>query len=244
MEENSKFEFIRINSDNKQLDLLSDFHQNICKSSFNEHELESFDIWKYELENDFMTFFILVLFDNKVVGGLAYEVYTNSACIMITYVAIDKNFRGTGLSKILINEAIKDINALNISIILIEVIIPEDQNGINRQKIWTKLNFTPTDIVYTHPAYLKWKPYQIAVYNPNQIENLTIDLKTIELFLIEYFNHIIKNNIDNNNDDDKSEINSVILILHKIINDVIIANNSKWKDSVTKLPRIASLTLE
>lgn len=230
MEINSKFEFIRINPNNKRLDLLSDFYFNVCKTSFDEHELESYDIWKYELENDFMTFFIVVVHENKVVGGLAYEVYTKSSCVMITYIAIDKSCRGTGLSKLLINETINDIKLLNISIILIEVVVPEDQSGIERQKIWTKLNFTPTDIVYTHPAYLKWKPYQIAVYNPEQKENVIIDLKTIESFLIEYFYHILKNNTENNNNvNDKSEINSIIFILHKIINGSIVANNNKWK---------------
>jgi ribosomal protein S18 acetylase RimI-like enzyme len=227
MEINSNFKFIRINRNNKQLDLLSNFYFNICKIAFDEHELERYDDWKYELENNFITFFILVLYENNVVGGLAYEIYKKHSCAMITYIAINNNYRGSGLSKKLLNEAIHDIQLLKINIILIEVAVPESNNDINaitRQKIWSKLNFTPTNIIYTLPGYLKWKPYQIAIYNSKHKENISINKKVMFLFLTEYFLHILEDSKD------KSEIQIIQNIMNNTIDNTIIANDNKWKN--------------
>ena len=143
------YKFIRVNSSNMRFDLLHDFYYKICKHAFNEHELESYDDWEYVLQNNYMTFFIIIVHDNNVIGGIVYEVYKKSSCTMLTYIAIDEKYRGTGLSKKLLNETINDIKMLQIDIILIEVAVPNSNpDSITRQHIWKKLNFTPTDIVY------------------------------------------------------------------------------------------------
>jgi hypothetical protein len=225
MEDHSNFRYVRINQNNKQLDLLSNFYFNICKIAFDEHELERYDDWINELENNF-TFFILVLHQNNVIGGIAYEIYKKYACTMITYIAINDNYRGCGLAKKLLNEAIHDIQLLKINIILIEVAVPLSNNdieAITRQKIWTKLNFMPSNIIYTHPGYLKWKPYQIAIYNPKHKKNIKINKKFMFSFLTEYFLHILKNN------EDKSEILSIKNTMNEMIDNTIIANDDKWK---------------
>lgn len=218
------YQFVRVNSSNMRFDLLHDFYHNICKKAFNEHELESYDDWEYVLENNYMTFFIIILHDNNVIGGIVYEVYKKSSCAMLTYIAIDEKYRGTGLSKRLLNETINDIRLLQIDIILIEVAVPNNNpDAVTRQHIWKKLNFTPTDIVYVHPGYLKWHPYQVAIYNPDCKESIEINKKTIEIFLTEYFGQILED------DEDKSDINTVQIVLNSTQEAVIIAKANNWQ---------------
>jgi GNAT superfamily N-acetyltransferase len=217
------YQFIRVNSSNMRFDLLHDFYYKICKNAFNEHELESYNDWEYVLENNYMTYFIIIVQNNTVIGGIVYEVYRQSSCTMLTYIAIDDKYRGTGLSKRLLNETINDIKLLQIKIILIEVAVPyNNPDAITRQHIWKKLNFTPTDIVYVHPGYLKWHPYQVAIYNPDCKEIIEINKKTMELFLTEYFGQILED------DEDKSDINTVQIVLNSTQDTVVIAKTSNW----------------
>lgn len=219
----SQYSFIRVNTKNIRFDLLHDFYFCICKKAFNEHELESYDDWEYVLQNQYMTFFIIIVHENKVVGGCVYEVYKKSSCTMLTYVAIDEEYRGTGLSKRLLDETINDIKELGVETVLVEVAVPNtNPNSIIRQQIWKKLKFTPSDIVYQHPGRLKWKPYQVAIYNPEHKDIIKIDKKTIELFLTEYFGQILED------DDDKSEINTIQIVL-ETNDDIIIASDNRWK---------------
>jgi len=217
------YNFVRVNSTNVRTDLVEGFY-NICKHAFNEHELESYDDWIYVLQNNYMTFFIIILHQNEVIGGVVYEVYSRSSCAMLTYVAIDEKYRGCGLSKRLLEETIGDIKMLNIDIVLVEVAVPNgNPDGLARQKIWSRLRFTPTDIVYTHPGYLRWKPYQVGVYNPEGKDYIEINKKTLESFLTEYFGQILED------DDDKSGIEMIRIVLNLTIDsDVVIAKNDKW----------------
>ena len=81
------YDFVRVNSDNIRFDLLHDFYFNVCKNSFDVHELESYDDWQYVLQNNYMTFFIIIVHNKRAVGGCVYEVYKKSSCVMLTYVA-------------------------------------------------------------------------------------------------------------------------------------------------------------
>src|SRR5258705_534864 len=111
MTDNDKFQFVRVNSKNmksnhtvddsvpnehvsaadnifpkeKYFDLLRNFYFGVCKAAFNEHELESYDDWEYVLQNNYMTFFIVILLEGEVIGGTVYEVYKKSSCAMLTY---------------------------------------------------------------------------------------------------------------------------------------------------------------
>jgi ribosomal protein S18 acetylase RimI-like enzyme len=216
------YRFIRVNSQNIRFDLLRDFYFNVCKNAFNEHELESYEDWEYVIQNQYMTFFIIIVHENKVVGGCVYEVYKKSSCSMLTYVAIDHQYRGMGLSKKLIEETVNDIKLLDIEKILIEVAVPnENLNSIARQKIWERLNFIPTDIVYTIPGRLRWKPYQVAVYKESD-KIIELNKKRMENFLTEYFGQILEDETD------KSEINTVQILLSQS-SETIVASSDKWQ---------------
>jgi hypothetical protein len=139
------------------------------------------------------------------------------------------NYIGCGLSKKLIDMSITKTLELdkNIKHIFIEVITPENNNDIDRQHIWTKLNFIPLDLIFQHPGYLKWKYYQIALYSKN--DDVTIPKADLILFFREFFKSIVGNTkelkyelgkikkylLNNDNNDDKSKS--------------VIGNKNLWK---------------
>jgi GNAT superfamily N-acetyltransferase len=219
----NKFSFIKVNSHYKNYELIRDFH-NMCKNIFNEHELEKCSDWERSIENknNIISYFIIITHKNKVIGGIINEIYTNSMCCLISYLAIDKDFRGCGLSKKLISKAIEELVRLtnnNINAIFIEVRIPENNEDKQRQIIWNKLNFIPLDFTFQHPGVLKWKQYQLAIYDTNCKE---IKKSLLFSFFEDFFEGILKKY-------DKDEINKIKKQLNMNNDKCIQIGTKLWK---------------
>lgn len=186
----NNFIFNKIDKKNINLNYIHDFYFNVCKKSFDEHELEDYFNWENAFnKKNIYTSFIIITLNNEVIGGVVSEIYSKSNCCLISYIAINDKYRGMGLSKILIEETIKDTKEYDETIedIFIEVLKPENEFDIARQKIWKKLNFLPFDLYFQHPGKLKWRYYQMAKYNINNEEKIIIDKQKLLLYFTEFF---------------------------------------------------------
>jgi hypothetical protein len=226
----AKIEFIYHKVDNKNINnynikLIYDFYHYVCKNIFDTHELEDYQKWLDALNNNknIFTYFVIITLNDKVIGGVVNEIYQKSMCSLVSYIAIDENFRGYGLSKKLIDKSITETLTFNKNIkhIFIEVIIPENEKDIDRQHIWSKLNFTPLDFIFQHPGCLKWKYYQIATYNINN-DNIRIPKSDLIFFFDEFFESIIGYS-------DPLEIEKIKKYLANNKSKCVIGNKNLWK---------------
>jgi hypothetical protein len=226
------FTFVKVNSQSKNYSLIFDFYHNVCKFNFNEHELEDFNKWVKALDNNknIYTFFIIIVLNNCVVGGISCEIYNKCKCALISYIAINSNYRGYGLSKKLISESIKEINTSysDITDIFAEIKIVENDKDIERQNIWDRLNFVPFNLLFIHPGYLKWKYYQLAIYNTYSKENVVITKSKLIDFFEEFFDSILE-------DHNESEIKKIkdTINLDNNNNDYISAHKTQWKSQLS-----------
>lgn len=235
----AKIEFAYHKVDNKNINnynikLVYDFYHNVCKNIFDIHELEDYQKWlnalnknmyTNERKNDNLyTYFVIITLNDKVVGGVVNEIYQKSMCSLVSYIAIDENFRGYGLSKKLIEKSIVETLTFNKNIkhIFIEVITPENEKDIDRQHIWSKLNFIPLDFIFQHPGCLKWKYYQIATYNNND-DNIKIRKSDLILFFEEFFESIMGYS-------DPSEIDKIKKYLTNNKSKCVIGNKNLWRN--------------
>lgn len=224
----AKKEFIyhKINN-NSNFYLVYDFYHKICQNIFDKHELENYQKWLDAQNNNnitnIYTYYIIVTLNNIVIGGIANEIYKKSMCSLVSYIAIDEKFRGCGLSKILVEKSITETLKLdkNIKHIFIEVKTPDKEKDIDRQHIWTKLNFVPIDFIFQHPGCLRWKYYQIAIYS--KIDNISISKYDLMLFLEEYFEYTIGYY-------DQQEIDKIQNYFNKDENLSIVGNVNLWKN--------------
>lgn len=219
------FNIEEINKMNKKSDRIHDFYHNICKKAFNSHELETYDKWIDSLNGNenIDIHFLLTAKDNLIVGGIVFEVHKYDKYTLISYIAIDEKYRGYGLSKILVYRAISIINKEYPSNdhIFIEVLVPEVYNDCIRQQIWDKLNFMPFNVTFEHPGHLKWKKYQLAVFNKNNLDEIIIPKKTILNFFEKYFYLI-------SNEKELIEYECIKKELLKDNSNYIIANKTLW----------------
>lgn len=190
---NTNFTFVKINKKNKNFLLIHDFYYNVCKKCFDEHELEDYFNWENAFKKkNIYTSFIIVTYNNNAIGGIVSEIYLRSMCCLISYIAINEEYRKYGLSRILIEKNIKDTLEYNNSIndIFIEVLVPENEIDYQRQKIWKKLNFLPFDFYFQHPGKLKWRNYQLAKYNLFNELKIKIEKKKLISYFVEFFKDI------------------------------------------------------
>jgi hypothetical protein len=87
------------NNDEHNVNMIYDFYHNVCKNTFDSHELEDYQKWIEALDNNniknIYTHFIIITENNKVIGGIVNEIYKKSICSLVSYIAIDKKFRGS-----------------------------------------------------------------------------------------------------------------------------------------------------
>jgi hypothetical protein len=190
---NKIFTFVKIDKKNKESSLIYDFYHNVCKKCFDEHELEDYFNWENAFKKkNIYTSFIIIICDDKAIGGIVTEIYLRSMCCLISYIAISEEYRKYGLSRLLIEKSIQNTLEYNNSIkdIFIEVLVPESEIDFQRQKIWKKLNFLPFDFYFQHPGKLKWRNYQLAKYNLLNEQKIKIEKKKLISYFIEFFKDI------------------------------------------------------
>jgi hypothetical protein len=245
----AKFVLTKINKKNTNYDLLSQFYNNVCKNAFDEHELEDYTNWINSFrKKNIHTSFIVITLDNKVIGGVVNEIYIRSSCSLISYIAIDINYRRYGLSRLLVNEAINETKKYNDSIkdIFIEVLVPENNMDVQRQQIWKKLNFLPFQFYFQHPGKLKWRSYQLAKYNINNEKEIKISKKILLKYFTDFFADITCEIIARNDscdsfsddpiDDDNNyhysnfhhEMKNIKEMLSKDEDEYIVSNKELW----------------
>jgi hypothetical protein len=245
----NKFVLIKINKKNKNYDLLEQFYNNVCANAFDEHELEDYTNWLNSFrKKNIHTSFIVITLDNKVIGGVVNEIYLRSMCSLISYIAIDENYRRYGLSRLLVEEAIEETKKYNENIknIFVEVLVPENDVDVQRQKIWKKLNFLPFEFFFQHPGKLKWRYYQLAKYNIDNDKEVQISKKTLLKYFTDFFSDITCEIIAKSDSCDSlsdvpiddinnyqyvnyyQEMENIKKILEKDDNEYIMSNENLW----------------
>jgi len=100
-------------------DLLHRFYNELMVPSFGmfSDELESVDVWEENLRSNSSKYTLHVIMamesiaSNTILGGVAVEFYPESQCGLLTYIVTNPVVRGKGVSKQLVGEALRLMNA-------------------------------------------------------------------------------------------------------------------------------------
>jgi len=107
------------------------------------------------------TIIILAVSEDKVTGGTVIEYYPECQCILLTYILVDNEFRGRGISRFLIEDGIRSVveskGKDEVKAVFFESNIPEKTvndsfNPWERFRVFSKLGAKWIDINYTQPS--------------------------------------------------------------------------------------------
>eukprot|EP00160_Parvularia_atlantis_P014350 Unigene3522_Nuclearia_a/m.10756 Unigene3522_Nuclearia_a/g.10756 ORF Unigene3522_Nuclearia_a/g.10756 Unigene3522_Nuclearia_a/m.10756 type:complete len:264 (-) Unigene3522_Nuclearia_a:63-854(-) len=99
--------------------LLVRFYEDMMVPNFGqfEDELEPVDVWTQSMEQpetNPYTLHVILLFgpgSSKIAGGVACEYYPKSNCGLLTYIAVDTEWRQKSLGRVLVREVLKALHA-------------------------------------------------------------------------------------------------------------------------------------
>jgi len=119
--------------------------------------------------------------DDKVVGGSVQELYRESKCGLVSYIAIHECMRGKGCAKYVMQESFKNLKQLSrnavdseMNAMFIEVAQTRDAEDDHeegrfcskqRQEIWRRLEFRPLDYDLVHVGRMRSHRYLLAVWS-------------------------------------------------------------------------------
>lgn len=131
--------------------------------------LDRIKLGKFKLYSPETTI-LLVISGEKVMGGAIIEYYTESQCFLLTYILVDNDFRGKGVSRLLVEQGIKTLVESKksfVKAVFFESNIPwktvnDSFNPWERYEVFAKLGAKWIDINYTQPPL---GTEQIKVHN-------------------------------------------------------------------------------
>ncbi len=211
-----------------QLVALARFHAMCCVEFAGENEMESIDVWRNKIASQvasggagerYILTFTLAFTDDEadvLLGGVQEELYLRSHCGLLPYVVVGPAARGKGLSKKLVQAAIRELNAESLRVsqrpcaeVLIELsekrnfigpdgkeIAPEDENdkyhtvagAEERHAIWSRNGFKPLEFSFLHPPPLTNTTHQLCVYRGSGGPSAeSVSAQTLGLFLLDEF---------------------------------------------------------
>jgi hypothetical protein len=134
--------------------LLEAFHAGIYLDAF-AHQREPLDAWKRALWGGDATHAMTVRLarhGDELVGGLAYERYPRSGCGLLTYCVVAERWRGVGLGRRLIDDAIVALGAAGAPYVLGEVSVADDDASRARLARFRRWGARVLACPYVQPA--------------------------------------------------------------------------------------------
>lgn len=147
---------------NKQL--LNRFYNELLVPNFGKfpdelQELVVFERGIQERNYPYLLNIILVMKDDDLLGGCSYDFYRKSNCGLLAYIVVKPQYRNLGISKILIERTLQDLNLISSGTLKGLFLETHSDNIVNdvlepklRVQILKKLGFTLLNFNYIQPA--------------------------------------------------------------------------------------------
>ena len=107
---------------------------------------------------------------NQIAGGVVFDYYKDTNCVLMEYISTKKEFRGLGVASVLLDKVTKKYKA---DYIIIEVEDPkkiQTDEAVNRLAFWKNRGFKEIDFDYVQPPINKAKP---------EVQNMLIMCKVL-----------------------------------------------------------------
>lgn len=134
-------------------ELLQRFYRELYLPEF-ETQREPIEAWQRALAGDepYQLFVRVVVERDEILGGIAYELYPQSGCGLVTYMVIAPAARRAGLGKRLLFDAAKELIARGALAVLGEVNDPRERGEWERLERFQRWGCRVLDARYVQPA--------------------------------------------------------------------------------------------
>jgi len=219
--------YIVASKDNPQTNLVREFYNEVVLKEFTDAELEEVEQWiRIILDGGASARYILNIGllineeDGKVVGGSVQELYRESKCGLVAYIAIHSCMRGKGCAKYVMQESFKNLKQLcrttfecEMNAMFIEVAQARDADGDHdegrfcakqRQEIWKRLDFRPLDFDLVHVGRMKSHQYLLGLWSEKYDHKSRDNFPTS--VLLSFLDDFATGVLEEESSDDRDEI--------------------------------------
>lgn len=166
------YRYVVANQDDPHQALVSEFYNNIVLKEFARNELEDLDQWiRIIADGGISARYVLNIgillreSDQAVVGGIVQELYRESRCGLVSYIAVHECMRGRGCAKFLMDQSFENLRALcqrlfheEMHAMFIEVVQVRDSGYDHENSSYGEITpRTPASVTSTPPRSSNFK---------------------------------------------------------------------------------------